>query len=234
MNFSTAFFSFSVFFSLFSLSLLSQEDLSNQEIHIWFQEERFLIADEDNNALLDKEEMQSYENEFAYFLAENHYDLTDQNKDKFISFKEILARTKVENAFRYARERKQLRELATDYPFLRQADETYLKNNPILTAKLFTNLCWLYEHPDLAKKIYEDKSWTNKHIEVLHSLHNNLRWMAANPFEAKNLYKNKKATINLPHLLGWRSHHKEFIQNHVIAEKFYELEFIPEGLRLNR
>lgn len=223
-----------IFTTFCSSTLFAQEQLSTQEIHLWFQEERFLITDQDNNALLDKEEMKNYSNEFAYYLAENHYELTDTNHDTFISFKEILARTDVENAYRYTQERKQLRTLSTEYPFLRQADETYLKNNPKLTEQLFSNLYWLYEHSTLAKKVYEDKSWTNRNLDVIHALHNNLRWMAANPYEAKNLYRNRKVTLDLPHLVGWRSHHKDFIQKHAIAEKFYELEFIPKDLRLKR
>lgn len=215
-------------------TLLSQEQISTREIHLWFQEERFLITDQDNNALLDREEMLKYNSEFAYYLAQNHYDLTDTNNDNLISFKEILARTEVENAYRYAQERKQLRKLATEYPFLRQADQHYLKNNPKLAEQLFSNLYWLYEHPELAKQVYEDKSWTNKNLDVLLALHNNLRWMAANPYEAKNLYRNRKVTMDLPHLVGWRSHHKDFIQKHIIAQKFYELEFIPEDLRMKR
>ena len=217
--------------SLLVSSIYAQNSIMDQQITNWYLEERFLIADQNDDALLDESEMQAFSSEFIYYLSERHFELVDKNQDGFLSFNEINLKKKTETLYRYSQERKQLRTLAGTYPFLNQADEDYLKKNPALVAQLFTNLTWMYENAELAEKIYKDKLWASKNPEVMIALHNNLRWMAANPMEAKNLYRDRNYTESLPHLLGWRADHKDFIRAHPLTNQFYELEFIPSGIR---
>jgi hypothetical protein len=222
----------SLLISILSISNVSaQAAFLGQEITDWYLEERFLIADQNDDAVLDQSEMKAFAGEFIYYLDDHHFSATDKNKDGYLSFNEINQKRKSEILYRYSQDRKQLVRLAKQYPFLNQADESYLKDNASLVARLFSNLTWMYEHAELAEEVYKDKMWLNKHPEVLISLHNNLRWMAANPTEAKDLYRDRNYTQNLPHLLGWRAHHKDFMRSHPLTDRFYELEFIPSGIR---
>ena len=220
--------------ALSSYSLHAQTDPIHEKINLWFQEERFLITDRNEDALLDAEEMKLFQEEFAYFLVPRHYELTDKNQDGFISFRELLDRSHSEKLYRYSLERKMLRNLALDHPLLAQADEKYLKKHPKLVAKLFGNFVWLSENRELAENLYTDRFWTNNHPEVLVSLHRNLRWMAANPADAKSLYRDRSATQYLPELLSWRADHKDFIRQHPRLDDFYRLAFYPGGLGAGR
>ena len=200
----------------------------------WYLEERFLIADQNDDALLDRSEMEVFEKEFIYFLSERHFETSDRNQDGLLSFNEINQKNKSENIYRFNLDRKHIRKLAGEHPMLRQADESYLKRNPELVEELFSNLTWMYENIEMAAKIYNDKVWTSRYPKVLASLHNNLRWMAANPIDARNLYRDRNSTQYLPHLLAWRADHKDYIRSHSLAKRFYDLEFIPTGIRIDR
>ncbi|MEZ4827302.1 MAG: hypothetical protein R3C61_13640 [Bacteroidia bacterium] len=116
---------------------------------------------------------------------------------------------------------------------LSQVDETYLKRNPELVTQLFGNLVWMCENAGLAAKIVNDHAWVSRYPEVMISLHRNLRWMVANPDKAKDLYKDRLATQQLPELLSWRADHKDFIRRNALSDRYYELEFIPESVRVN-
>ncbi|MEO1419025.1 MAG: hypothetical protein AAFW00_27470 [Bacteroidota bacterium] len=210
-------------------SLFAQSDPVCQEITAWFQEERFIIADQNEDALLARTEMQVFPQEFVYFLAGRHFQIADINKDGFLSFNELHAKRKSENIFRYQLERRQIREMAQQHPYLAQADERYLKKYPILVKTLFTNLLWLSENAPIAEKIYKDRRWISSNSEAILALHRNLRWMAANPSEASQLYNNRYATSQLPELIGWRAEHKAFIRQHPKLDRFYEASFIPGG-----
>lgn len=212
----------------------AQLDPIHQQINNWFQEERFLIADQNDDALLDQSEMERFENEFSYFLVDRHYELTDQNQDGFISFYELQDRSHSEKLYRYNTERKSLRELSMEHPLLSQADARYLKQNPELVAQLFGNFVWLSENRELAESIYTDRLWTGNHPEVMVALHRNLRWMAANPSDAEKLYRNRSATQYLPELLSWRADHKDFIRQHPRLDDFYRSAFYPGGLGVRR
>lgn len=215
-------------------SATAQDELLSREISEWFLEERFIIADQNEDALLDRDELRLFAIEFAYYLEPRSFEATDKNRDGYLSYHEIKSRVQSEATYRYNQDRKDLRNLALTYPLLQQADIRYLKDNPALVTSLFGNLTWMYENADLAKKIYSDKLWLDAHPEALLSLHRNLRWMAANPATARNLYRERTSTQFLPELLAWRADHMEFIRKHPRMDQFYDFIFIPEGIRIER
>lgn len=219
--------------STFQLNIAQDLD-ANQKIDNWFLEQRFILADKNDDALLERKEMQSFSNEFSYFLIERYYSASDANKDGYLSFSEMFVRRKSEYLYRYNSERKQLRNLQQKHPLLHQEDVQFLKDNPQLVGGLFSNLVWMYEHAEMVEKLLKDGSWMEKHPEVMLSLHNNLRWMAANPGSAKKLYQNRSYTQKLPHLVGWRANHKKFIRSNPLLDRFYEISFIPEGIWVQR
>ncbi len=201
-----------------------------EEINLWFQEERFIISDQNDDALLQRSEMELFASEFGYYLDSRHYQLTDRNQDGLLSFNEMLDRSQSEKIYRYAQEQRELRDLARQYPLLAQAKTKDLKKRPELVEKLFGNLYWLSEHGELAESLYDDKFWISRHPEVLMALHRNLRWMAANPTQAKQLYRDRAATQYLPELLSWRADHKDFIHRHPRLDDFYRRAFFPGGV----
>ncbi|MCI4666709.1 MAG: hypothetical protein MRZ79_01010 [Bacteroidia bacterium] len=215
---------------LSTLTVFAQTDPMCEEITTWFQEERFLITDQNDDALLSRAEMERFENEFSYFLESRHFVIADRNQDGLLSFNEIHAKKNAEKVYRFRQDRRKLRELSRVHPTLAQASNKYLKQRPQLVVSLFSNLIWLRENPELAEKLYKDRRWTGTNPEVLVALHRNLRWMAANPSEAEALYKNRNATRRLPELLGWRADHKAFINQHPQIQRFYEQGFIPGGI----
>ncbi|MEO0468611.1 MAG: hypothetical protein AAF206_03245 [Bacteroidota bacterium] len=220
---------------LFSCQFLAaQQSLSDRAMSTWFLEERFLIADANNDALLDRDELNQFPQEFVYFLVDRHYQLTDQNRDGKLSFNEINTRQRSENIYFFNEQRKNLRKLASEYPLLAQADKSYLLSNPELVKGLFGNLVWLYDHPQLAATVFNDRAWMANHPEAMICLQKNLRWMAANPGPAKNLYRDRTATQRLPELLGWRADHKAFLRSNPKISHFNKLDFIPEGIRINK
>ena len=212
----------------------AQSDPITREVSDWFLEERFIIADLNEDALLDREEMAQFAGEFAYYLEEAAFKATDKNRDGRLSFNEIRVRVQSENNYRLSQERKALRSLAEQYPLLFQADVKYLRNRPELVAALFTNLTWLCEHAELAEKIYNDRTWMAAHPEVKLALHRNLRWMAAHPSEARDLYRDRSVTEHLPELLAWRADHIDFIRRHPRLERLYDADFIPQGVQVRR
>lgn len=218
---------------LFANLLSAQNPQLYEDITNWYLEERFIITDQNDDALLSKAEISVFSDEFCYYLADRHFELADRNQDGFLSFNEINLRKKSEYLYRTNLERKNLRLLAEDYPLLSQADGNYLRDNPELVKSLFANLVWLCENGELASQIVNDRLWNTRYPEVMIVLHRNLRWMVANPDKAKNLYRDRLATQQLPELLSWRADHKDFIRRYALPDRFYELEFIPESVRLN-
>ena len=71
--------------STFQLNIAQDLD-TNQKIDNWFLEQRFILADKNDDALLERKEMQSFANEFSYFLIERYYSASDANKDGYLSF----------------------------------------------------------------------------------------------------------------------------------------------------
>jgi len=219
----------------FSFHLSFGQDLdTNQKINNWFLEQRFMMADKNDDALLDQKEMESFQEEFVYFLTNRYFDLSDVNQDGLLSFSEMFSRRKSEYLFRYNFERKQLRNLIQQYPLLPQADLPYLKQNPALVASLFANLVWLYEEAELVEKLLKDAYWLENNPDIMLALHKNIRWMAANPSRARRLYQNRTLTQQLPQFVGWRADHKKFIRTNSLVDRFYEISFIPEGIHIQR
>ena len=226
-------------FCLFPLPLLFffvqlipvQGQNTNSDISNWYLEERFIIADQNDDALLSRNELEVFSDEFCYYLADRHFALTDKNQDGYLSYNEITQRKKTEYIYRNNLERKELRALGSQYPMLAQADISYLKSNPELVESLFANLVWLCENANLAEKLYNDNMWSNRHPEVMLALHRNLRWMVANPNDARDLYRDRSTTQRLPELLSWRADHKDFLRRHTLLDRLYELEFIPASVR---
>ncbi len=218
-------------FLLLSLSsvtpIFAQPASLKQEISIWFLEERFLIADHNDDALLETGELRKFPEEFVYYLDERNFEAADKNRDGFLSFNEINARRNSEYIFRYNMERKAYRELARTYPLLELADVRYLKDNPELVVQLFSNFTWMLEHPKLAEEVYSDRSWTARNVEVLVALHKNLRWMASNPIEARDLYRDRNTTQRLPQFLSWRADHQEFMRRFPRLENIDQIDFVP-------
>lgn len=198
-----------------------------KEISVWFLEERFLIADHNDDALLEKSELAQFPEEFVYYLDARNFDATDKNLDGFLSFNEINARRSSEHIFRYNMERKAYRELARAYPLVEQADVRYLKDNPELAVRLFSNFTWMLEHPKLAADVYTDRSWAARNAEALMALHKNLRWMASNPIEARDLYRDRNTTQRLPQFLSWRADHQEFMRRFPRLENIDQIDFVP-------
>ncbi|MEM7654508.1 MAG: EF-hand domain-containing protein [Bacteroidota bacterium] len=215
-------------------SLAAQNQVATQEVSLWFLEERFLLTDQNDDALLARSELESFSDEFCYYLEGRNFELADINQDGLLSFNEMLKRVKSENIYQYQLNSKELRALAREYPLLAQADAAYLRKNPKLVETLFGNLVWMYENGDLAKKIYRDKAWLETHPTVSLALHKNLRWMASNPREAKSLYRNREVAMYMPELLSWRSDHQAFIRKNPKLDELYPLGYFQTGIQINR
>jgi hypothetical protein len=245
---STHFFSLSAFrimknliLVLLSLLLFSgnfflclQAQTPGQKVAEWYLEERFLLADRNEDARLSPEELAAFPGEFVYYRLDQHFAAADQNQDGHLTFQEMKSRTRTENSYRYQQEQRRLRNLAREYPMLAQADKRYLEARPELVKELFSNLIWMYQHAELAEKLYRDRSFVQQHPEVLQALHLNLRWLAANPGEARQLYRNRETTESLPQLLGWRANHIHFMREQPPANDYLQPAFLPDGIRLQR
>ena len=224
----------SIFVLCYANILVGQSSPMNQKITEWYLEERFIIADQNDDALLDRHEMQKFPKEFTYYLIDRHFQLSDKNRDGLLSYNELYQRVKTEFIYRLNMDRKDLRGLEESYHELNNATLTYLKQHPQLVAKLFANLSWMYDHGNMASTLYEDKLWTSQHPEVLVSLQKNLCWMASNPLAARVLYKNSDTNSRLPEMLGWRAAHKDFFRRYPKLDQFYALEFWPTNIQFGR
>ena len=198
----------------------------------WYLQERFLIADKNEDALMAKAELQQFSKEFAYYLYGRNFALTDLNRDGKLSFNEMSQRIESEFTFRQQMDRKEIRELKTNYAQLTNPDLTFLKNNPELVAQLFTNLEWMYTHRNLVSQLNEDTQWSQANPETLVSLQRNLCWLATNPEAAKSLYKNREATRQMPELLSWRADHKSFMKTYPFLNGNYVPAFWPGSIRM--
>ncbi|MEZ4827301.1 MAG: hypothetical protein R3C61_13635 [Bacteroidia bacterium] len=77
---------------LFANLVYAQNTQLNSDITTWYLEERFIIADQNDDALLSKSEMKVFADEFCYYLADRYFELADRNQDGFLSFNEINLR----------------------------------------------------------------------------------------------------------------------------------------------
>lgn len=235
MNVSFYRISLLLFLTSFSqFSSIGQNDDFSRVASNWFQEERFLMADQNDDARLNAAEMRAYENEFIFFLDARQYDWTDKNNDGLLSFTEIKSVEESETNYRFQAERREIQVLTRSYPLLAQADKQYLKNNPALVASLFSNFKWLMEHQTLAQDILDDQIWISQNPEAVVALHKNLRWMVANPENAKKIYRDRRVTQQLPQFLAWRADHQDLIRRYPPVGTMYNLDFIHAGIRIRR
>lgn len=193
-----------------------------QKVSNWYWQERFVVADANEDALLEKAELGKFSTEFSYYLDTKNFQLSDENHDGFLSYQEMLSRKEAEANYRISMETRQIHSLETANTGLANADVQFLKNNAVLTASLFSNFTWMIQHADLAEKLYADKLWMATHTSVGNALHHNLCWMASNPKSAKVIYESHKTAS--PELLGWRADHLKFIRQNPALEAYYQLE----------
>lgn len=221
-------------FSFSHFTSSAQNDDFSRVASDWFQEERFLMADQNDDARLNAAELQAFEDEFVFFLDARQYDWTDRNNDGLLSFTEIKSVEESEINYRFQAERREIQVLTRSYPLLAQADKQYLKSNPALVASLFGNFKWLMEHEALAQDLLSDQLWISQNPEVVVTLHKNLRWMVANPESAKKIYRDRRVTQQLPQFLAWRADHQDLIRRYSPAGTIYTLDFIHSGIRTRR
>jgi len=204
----------------------AQYEREASRLSSWYLEERFLIADRDDDALLNKRELLRFSDEFAYYLVDHHYQATDANRDGLLSFNEINQRVRSEMAYRKSMEMRELGQLVRRYPELPNADLHYLMQNPGLVKVLFGNLVWMYHNETTVETLISQQDWVERYPDVILVLQKNLRWMVSNPVDAEKIYGYRVATQQLPELLGWRADHKNFLRKYRFLDKFYELGFI--------
>ncbi|MEM6630950.1 MAG: hypothetical protein AAF694_14815 [Bacteroidota bacterium] len=216
-----------VYTFLFSLLVSTSAQISpiSQNMKEWYLEERFLITDGNDDALLDRKELAKFSNEFAYYLVDHHFNSSDINRDGYLSFNEIRSRVQTEMKYRTSIERRELRKLVYKFPKLPSNDIGFFYTHPEVVAELFGNLTWMYENASVAKHLLSNYSWTSRHPEVMVVLQKNLRWMVANPLEADRIYTNRDISQQLPELLGWRADHRNFIKQNRLSDKFYLIDF---------
>ncbi len=214
-----------IYLTIVANGMSAQFDAESSRLNSWYLEERFLIADRNDDALLNQRELLRFADEFAYYLVEHHFNATDINQDGSLSFHEINGRVKSEMAYRKSMEMRELGQLTNRYPELPNADISYLMANPELVKVLFSNLVWMYHNEEIVETLIRESNWVEKNPIVLIELQQNLRWMVANPMEAERVYKYRIVTQQLPELLGWRSDHRNFLRNNRFLDKFYELGF---------
>ena len=207
-------------------SLLAQKNI-NQVLTDWYLEERFILADQDKDALLDVDELNQFPQEFGYYLDARNFLLSDSDGDGKLSFRETKTRVIVEFNFRFAKEIAALNALRKSGIELGKLNASELKNNPALASRLLGNLYWMNNNAALAKAVYQDKTWMLNNGDVLASLQRNLCWLVTHPADAKSLYK----PLNLRHqareLMSWRSAHKQLLRTYNELPNDIVLSFLP-------
>lgn len=222
--------SFLIALSLLQFLQASSQNLTNsREIRDWYLEERFLITDSNDDALLDRTELAKFSDEFSYYLIEEHFRASDYNKDRHLSFNEIRNRVHSEMMYRTSAERRELRTLKQSYTIPTKPSIEFYLQRPILVADLFGNLTWMQENSDLVKNILDRTQWMEAHDEVNIVLQKNLRWMVSHPGQAEQLYNNRSTSKLLPELLGWRADHKIFIRQNQMINKDYLVDFFDRN-----
>ena len=206
------------------------QNLSNsREIRDWYLEERFLITDSNDDALLDPTELARFSDEFSYYLVEEHFTASDYNKDRHLSFNEIRNRVHSEMMYRASTERRELRRLKQEYSIPSKPSLNFFVQRPSLVAALFGNLTWMQENPGVVEDILANDRWIQSHEEVSIVLQKNLRWMVSNPTEAERLYNQRSTTELLPELLSWRADHKIFIRQNQMLNRAYLVDFFDRN-----
>ncbi len=208
------------------LPAMGQNFPGAQEIREWYLEERFLITDSNDDALLDKTELAKFSDEFGYYLLEDHFNASDANKDSYLSYKEIRNRVHSEMMYRASAERRELRRLQQSFRFPRNPSIDFFMQRPELVKDLFGNLTWMNANSSTVSSLLSKESWVQQNADVMVVLQRNLRWMVSYPKEAEKLYNNRTATELLPELLGWRADHRNFIRQNQIIDQAYLIDFL--------
>ncbi|MEZ4684757.1 MAG: hypothetical protein R3B47_01395 [Bacteroidia bacterium] len=216
-----------LFLASLGQSMYAQQQL-NQILSDWYLEERFILVDKDKDALLDRGELQQFNQEFAYYLEPRNFLLSDTDGDGKLSYREMRTRVVVEFNYRYAREVEALTKAYAEAPGLRAADAAWLKSHPAITASLFGNLYWMNNHSELAREVYQDKEWMQEQSNVLASLQRNICWLVTHPADAKQLYKDLKISQKAPEMMSWRAAHKNLLRRYNELPEDIVLSFLPK------
>lgn len=211
------------------LHSMGQHLSNSREIRDWYLEERFLITDSNDDALLDRTELAKFSDEFSYYLVEEHFTVSDYNKDRHLSFNEIRNRVHSEMMYRASTERRALRKLKQTYSIPSNPSVNFFMQRPNLVADLFGNLTWMLENSEMVKDILSNTQWVQEHEEVSIVLQKNLRWMVSHPTEAERLYNQRSTTELLPELLSWRADHKIFIRQNQMLDRAYLVDFFSRN-----
>lgn len=211
------------------LQVIGQNLPDSREIKDWYLEERFLITDSNDDALLDRTELAKFSDEFSYYLVEEHFTASDYNKDRHLSFNEIRNRVHSEMMYRASTERRELRKLKQSYSIPAKPNRNFYMQRPNLVANLFGNLTWMQENPEMVRDILSHGQWIQDHDAVTIVLQKNLRWMVSHPKEAEKLYNIRSTTELLPELLSWRADHKNFIRQNQMLNKAYLVDFFDRN-----
>lgn len=209
-------------FLIISPSLFSQS--LQEKVSTWYWEERFAVADVNEDALLEKSELSKFNSEFSFYLDSKNFASTDENNDGFLSFAEMVGKKNAEIGFRSTMENRQIRNLTATYPDLANPTIDLLKKNPDLTTILLSNFTWMSQNLALVEAIYTDKAWMAAHTKANDALQRNLCWMASCPKSAKYLYGQAKNGASSPELLGWKSDHLKFLRQNSLSEDFYLID----------
>lgn len=210
------------------VSLFAQQNI-NQVLTDWYLEERFILVDQDRDALLDQDEIGQFPQEFGYYMDPRNFLLSDTDGDGKLSYRETKSRVVVEFNFRYAKEVASLGRLFDQNPTLKLADASYLKANPELTTSLLGNLYWMNNNPVLARSVYSDQNWMQSHTNALASLQRNLCWLVTHPADAKSMYKQLKLSRQAPEMMSWRAAHKHFLRRYNELPDDIILSFLPKN-----
>lgn len=219
---------------LFLASLITPSfaQTMQQKVSNWYWQERFVVTDANEDALLEKSELSKFPSEFSYYLDTKNFQSSDENHDGLLSYQEMLSHKDAEANYRISMETRQIHNLEIANPGISTANLQYLKNNSVLTAILFSNFTWLVQHADLAEKLYTDQLWMATHTTVANALHHNLCWMASNPKSAKNIYDTQK--VASLELLGWRADHLKFMRQNPALEAYYQLEGFKAFIKVGK
>lgn len=218
LNFTLALLCLSLPLSVFSQNL-------DEKVSSFYWQERFSVADENEDGTLEKAEMAKFPSEFAYYLDVRNFQAADDNQDGALTFNEMRTRRTSEANYRTAMENRQLASLLTAYPEFAKADLTVLKKYPEITTKLLSNYVWMKANSALVFALSKELSWLAAHSDAAMALNKNLLWMVSNPKSAKLVYESAKK-LNAPEVLGWRAEHMRFMQqNPAVTDR----EFTPDA-----
>ncbi|MFK7921449.1 MAG: hypothetical protein AB8H47_05805 [Bacteroidia bacterium] len=158
-------------------------------LDLWFLQARFSESDKNRDQQLSYSEMETFPEEWAYFLVDEFFTEADLNQDGFLNETETWRRLGTAHQYRVKLDAALVAELREKYPFFDDAKLVYFKRHPELTAELFKNLSWLRLHPDIPYKLLANSSWWGENPDVLQALSRNITGLAEQPTIALRLYE---------------------------------------------